>query len=729
MWQASPSAALLVERMCRPQRVGVFGHRGVGKTTLLTMLYREAVGGRLPGLRLAAADARTAEYLSDKIFQLETGRTLPGTLAETALRFHLYHRSSRLDLLVRDYQGEHVELGRDEPIREFLRDCDAIWLCLDAGELARPADCLRRQQEVEQLVEDYLATEPSRGLHRPMALVLTKADLLEQESGIRSQESEQPPWLERLGMTRHALQSHCPQNGIFAVSSLGAAPDNGDGSSMLAPVNLDGPLAWLTGALQSQDEARLEWLWSQAPGQAALHTRALACFTRRYPDAEAATRYRQRIAADKKRRRWRRALVGMGTAAGLLASLWTYDAWGRQQAVRFEADHGDDPAAAAKHWRDFQKWHPTRHALGVANERAERDRMQDLDAQARDKERDSRLEQLHRLAADVEADPETVWRQFHAFHAEFPEAELPGEVASLRARTEVRREKQLSERAQRAYDELRAADGQTPDLPALIALAERYLQDFPNSASAADVRRRRDACLVRLEDRDLEAARAYSAQQPLNFQTRRELYKRYLDRHPDGSLRKEAEFALQAIDVEWDKHDFRAVRDHFQSQPGDLPELNARCQRYLAIHPHGQFASSAQELLRWSERVAAPRDYKVVVKGGDFEHRIAFWLSRGPDLSVEIEVAGVRYGPSQIVKNRYDPDWDYEFPRPIRWKLGDPVRIRVYDHDYWKRKVVEIASDDGDPLAMRLLCGEAASGPNRITFESGFSMPILPRIE
>src|SRR5436190_19430531 len=105
----TPNPAVeLAGRLCRPQRVGVLGHRGVGKTTLLTMLYREAVAGRLPGLRLAAADARTAGYLSDKLLQLETGQPLPATLGETELRFHLYHRTVRLELLVKDYQGEHV---------------------------------------------------------------------------------------------------------------------------------------------------------------------------------------------------------------------------------------------------------------------------------------------------------------------------------------------------------------------------------------------------------------------------------------------------------------------------------------------------------------------------------------------------------------------------------------------------------------------------------------------
>src|SRR3954451_10343860 len=107
MSQTQTQARLLAERLCRPQRIGVFGHRGVGKTTLVTMLYREAVGGRLPGLRLAAADARTANYLADKILQLEGGTPLPGTLGETDLRFHLYAPTARVDLLVKDYQGEH----------------------------------------------------------------------------------------------------------------------------------------------------------------------------------------------------------------------------------------------------------------------------------------------------------------------------------------------------------------------------------------------------------------------------------------------------------------------------------------------------------------------------------------------------------------------------------------------------------------------------------------------
>src|SRR5437667_8394814 len=102
MMRTPSPATLLAQQLCRPQRIGVFGHRGVGKTTLLSMLYREAVAGRVPDLRLAAADARTAEYLADKLLQLEAGQSLPATLAETELRFHLYHGPTRLELLFKD---------------------------------------------------------------------------------------------------------------------------------------------------------------------------------------------------------------------------------------------------------------------------------------------------------------------------------------------------------------------------------------------------------------------------------------------------------------------------------------------------------------------------------------------------------------------------------------------------------------------------------------------------
>jgi hypothetical protein len=531
-------------------------------------------------------------------------------------------------------------------------------------------------------------------------------------------------------MTRHALAAHGPHNGSFAVSSLGPGwPPAPGAAPVLQPQNLDGPLVWLAGALQAQDEARLERFWSTAGGQMALLERCVACFRRRYPEAPAAALYGQRLRQLRRSFRRRRGLVGLAAAACLVLGVAAYDVQGRQAAARFEADNANDPAAALARWQAYQEWHPTRALFQPGATRDEEGRLRELGGQARKQECDVRLGELRRGAADPDADPEGVWARFQAFRADYPEMDVGGDLQALRTAVKARRDVQVARKAQQAYDELVSREQTSGDLPVLLALGDRFLREHAGAPQEADVRRRRDAYLLRLDERDIEAARNYSAREPLNFQTRRERYQHYLDRHPDSAFHKEAEYALKAIEADWDRHDFRAVRDQFLRWPGDIGELVARCRSYLAVHPDGQFTAAANDLLRWSERVTAPAEYRVVLRRGSFERKIARFFSLGPDLSVELEVAGVRYGPSNITVNQYNPEWNYEFARPVRWKLGDPVRIRVTDHDWRDRVVVEIASEDGDPLAMRLLCGEANSGPNRLTFESDFALPTLPKIE
>src|SRR5439155_21699616 len=200
------------------KRVALFGHRNVGKTTLLAMFYRQASSGQVPGLRLAAAEAHTAAYLAEKIAQIESGQPMAGSLAETELHLRLYHGPARFDLIVKDYQGEHVTLGSEEPIQEFFADCDAVFLCLDPEGSTDPAERRRRQQEVENLLERYIERSEDASTDRPVALLLTKFDRVLDRAG------EEP--VERLveahyGMTRNALAWHAPRSAMFAVSSYG----------------------------------------------------------------------------------------------------------------------------------------------------------------------------------------------------------------------------------------------------------------------------------------------------------------------------------------------------------------------------------------------------------------------------------------------------------------------------------------------------------------------------
>ena len=718
----------LVRRLCRPQRIGLFGHRGVGKTTLLTMLYREATGGRLAGLRLAAADTPTALHLADKILQLESGQALPATLSETELRFHLYHQGSRIEMVMLDYQGEHVALGRQEPVRDFLRDCDAVLLCLDAPVTGETGSRWQAEQEVEQVVEDYLATERAGEPHRPMALAVTKVDLLDRGDA----EAVRVLLAQQLGMTQHALTTHCPWHEVFGLSSLG--PPGGG----LQPCGLEEPLAWLARALYEQDVARLERLWEIAPGNLKLLGEASRAFARRYPDAPATRAFRTRLSRAR-RRRFLRWTVGVGAALlALSASLWGYDLLGAYRVRAFAAEHADNPAVAREAWAGYQLWHPTRSLmLSSAALEHEQEQVDELDHVLRERARNEGLVELRRRARDPDADPEIVWAEFLRFRDRFPEYDPDEDGAVLRQRIKEasdrrREERERAERAERerqallAVRQLELAEGRS-DLAALAALAGKLAREHARTNGEAELLRRQRTYQARLDERDFETARDYSRRNPGNYYTRRHHFRQYLDRHPGGARAGAARKALAGIAREWDRNDYRIIRDRFLEKPADLKDLKARCRTYLSAHSEGRYRSSVTELLRWCNRCSEGADYKVTLKSGSFSKKAAALVSRGAYLSVEIEVGGVRYGPSTIVPRSYTPEWDYEFTRPVHWKAGDPVRIIVTDNYYWKRKVADEALDD--PLAMRHLTGEVEVRHGSVTFASSFTMPKLPRPE
>jgi hypothetical protein len=283
--------------------------------------------------------------------------------------------------------------------------------------------------------------------------------------------------------------------------------------------------------------------------------------------------------------------------------------------------------------------------------------------------------------------------------------------------------------AQSGLDRLLAAEHAQTDPAELAKLAESLIQAHAKSSLAGELRRRRDGYYRRAEEREIELARAAAAKDPIDFAARLQAYEQYLDRHPLGFFVSEARQAVDTITQEWDKHDFRRVRDHYVRAPGDVKELSSRCLAYQAKHPNGLYRSYAGDLLRWSERVSRPGEYRVTLQSGEIERRLARWFSRGPDVSVTLEVAGVLHGPSNITVNSYRPEWNYEFPRRVRWQLGDPIRVRVTDHDYWDRVILDVVSSDNDPLALALLNGEISVGASRLLFTTDFSMPSLPAIE
>ena len=372
----------LETRLTGPKRIALFGHRNVGKTTLLAMFYRQAASGQVPGVRLAAADAQCAEYLAEKIAQVESGQPMSGTLAETELNLRLYHGPARFELIVKDYQGEHVALGSNEPIQEFFAGCDAVFFCLDPEGSTDPVERRRRQQEVEGLLERYIERSEDLSTDRPVALLLTKFDRV--LSGVEKRASDwrddpvegdhgtefEPgpslsgPFVERLvdekyGMTRHALRQHAPDGAIFAVSSYGPGSSGNRPPATLHPMGLEGPLGWLAEQLEARDRAQMEWLWELAPHDLPRLERCVAAYERRYPRSNRSHEFRSRLKTLQRRRKWQRAGKLVLAAAVLIGLLAGYDFWGFQRATAFEREPENPATLIARQWSSLMSEHPS----------------------------------------------------------------------------------------------------------------------------------------------------------------------------------------------------------------------------------------------------------------------------------------------------------------------------------------------------------------------------------
>ncbi len=776
----------LEARLTGPKRIALFGHRNVGKTTLLAMFYRQAASGRVPGLRLAAADAQSAEYLAEKIAQIESGQPMAGSLAETDLKLRLYHGPARFDLIVKDYQGEHVTLGTDEPIQEFFADCDAVFLCLDPEGSGDSAERRRRQQEVENLLERYIERSEDLSMGRPVALLLTKFDraLASIETADRGASIEAglpAEFVERLvddryGMTRHALAAHAPEGAIFAVSSFGKGATGNRPPAELKPWGLEGPLSWVAEQLEARDRAEMTGLWELAPGDVVRLERCVAAYEWRYPRSNRSYEFRARLKKLARKRRWRHAmrwvaagLVGMGALAGS-------DLLAFHRATSFERAGDGAAPAVARRWSEVLEWHPSlplfwpalgREArskkaewqvkaadLQVANGTAPADlpaRLGQLKDQApqltpairkvetaqEQVRHDERWKTVYGDALSLSAidDPAKPLAAIDAFLREYPETPRRAQALALARslKTELTKQRTAVER-QFVDDLIRSESLPNVALPDQIERARQFLAEHPDSPARPEVERRLEAYLQRLDLLDIDQARNHSRQNPTQFAASIERYQAYLKAHQAGGrFISEAMEAKDRILREWDAYAYRQAYDHAAAHPEDVVQVAGRLREYLRDHPEGRFAADAHHYLDWWDKVSVPGRYRVTLRRGEVERTVGKYLAGGaPDLGVVVEVAGATYGPSSVIRNSYRPVWDYTFAQPITWKVGDPITVRIIDHDWSANDVYVLHSRQGDPLAMRILSGTIKSnkgGRTTLVFASDFTMPELTKPE
>ncbi len=761
----------LERRLTRPRRLALFGHRAVGKTTLLAMFYREAAAGRVPGIRLAAANSGTAEYLAETIARIESGEPPPGTLAETSLQFRLYHGPARFDLEVRDYQGEHTRLGGDAPIRAFFAGCDAVLLCLDPEATADPAVRQRRQQEIEELLELYISSSADGTAGRPVALAVTKYDRVLARNGPPPEDVELFV-ASQYGMTVHTLSQHAPRSAVFAVSAFGTDAVDDRPPAHLRPLGLEGPLVWLAEHLEALDREALEWLWDLAPdAPGGILERCVAAYAHRYPRSEHTADLSRRLGVLRRRKRVRNLKRAAFGALAVLAGMALYDVLGYRAAVSFERGHS--ATAIERRWTDFLAWHPSHPRLFPAQAADVKRRLQSWTVKAAaqrvatgtptpdlaatlDRLKDQAPELSHDIraveAADAlrrqeqrwrdlegteaagDASPETQLAAYREFLREYPGSPHRAEALSLASQWQARLDETRKRTERQEFDALhRDANLPDADLAGIVERTRGFLDRNPQGASHGEAEALLDDTLQRIDVADIQKARDFSQSFPTNYPTRLRKYQEYLAAHRDGGrFVREALDAIDAIEHDRERSAYRLAYDHARARPDDVPETARRLQSYLDAHPQGRYADTARKYIAWWDGLRTPQNYRVTLKSGQVETDAAKTFSGGgPDLAVEIWVAGVKHGPSPVAPNTLNPVWNYTFPQPIRWKYGDPVTVRIVDHDWtWRTPsgIYRINSPKGEPLALRYLSGTlrpSQAGRTKLVFESDFRIPPL----
>jgi hypothetical protein len=541
-------------------------------------------------------------------------------------------------------------------------------------------------------------------------------------------------------------------------------------------MGLDGPLSWLAEQLEARDRAAMTAIWEQAPRDRSRLERVVAAYQRRYPRSNRSYEFRDQLTAIVRRQRRGRLLRLAGCVLMAAVAMAGYDALGFRRALAFEREADRAAPAIARRWADLLEWHPSLGVFWPSLERQARSRRAEwlvkaagvqvangtaapdlptrlvglkdqaprLTPAIREVERaqefvrhDRRWKEVEGEARSLAAidDPTPALTAIDGFLREFPDTPRRPEARKLAE--ELKRElnaRRFAQDRQFVDDLARSESLPNVSLADLIERARQFLAEHADSPSRPEVQRRLDAYLKRLDDQDIARAREYSRQYPSHFAARIERFQEYIKTHQSGGrYLSEAIEAKDRILGEWDVHAYRQAYDHLVAHPDDVAEVARRLREYRRDHPDGRYAADAKRYLEWWDKVSVPGQYRVTLRRGEVEPSVGkYFAGSGPDLGVVIEVAGTSYGPSSVIRDSHRPIWDYTFPQPVTWKLGDPVTIRLIDYDWSASDVYVLTSRQGDPLAMQLLSGTikpAKGGKTTLVFSSDFEMPRLTEPE
>ena len=303
-------------------------------------------------------------------------------------------------------------------------------------------------------------------------------------------------------------------------------------------------------------------------------------------------------------------------------------------------------------------------------------------------------------------DPAAPLSTIDAFLREYPETPRRADALALARSLKDELAKRRTAVERRFVDDLITSESlPTVSLTDQIERARQFLAEHPESAVREEVNSRLEMYLKRLDEHDIDQARDFSRKNPTQFASRIERFRILENHEAGGRFVSEAIEAKDHILREWDYYAYRQAYDHCAGSSRRCRRRSpSGCATICATTPMADYAAEAQHYQDWWDKVSVPGQYRVTLRRGEVEPKVGKYFAGGaPTWASSIEVAGAVYGPSTIIRDSHRPVWDYTFPQPITWKLGDPVTVRIIDYDWSASEVYVLHSRQGDPLAMRLL--------------------------
>lgn len=172
-------------------RIGIFGHKGAGKTVFLTAVY--AFSRDSSELQLLAM-GETQAYLEENFNQMKgrsgdraadtkiESRQFPqATSADKKLSFSAQiGKTMNVSLETMDYSGKNVYIdsadGMPQNLMDFFQLCDCVLFLVDPDAAKNDVELTRRVTSFTRLIEQI--SDSRKRLKIPIGLVITKADEL-----------------------------------------------------------------------------------------------------------------------------------------------------------------------------------------------------------------------------------------------------------------------------------------------------------------------------------------------------------------------------------------------------------------------------------------------------------------------------------------------------------------------------------------------------------------------